>query len=266
MRISSHRLEGEEVRQMDSPNRGGLYEPGNPDTIVIHYTATATAAAAIQILCDPAREVSAHLVIGRDGAITQLLPFDTIGWHAGQSAWGARQGFNHYAIGLEVENAGQLREEEGRYVSTAGQEYPEEEVFWAVHRNQTEATCWHRFTEVQVRAVEEICVRLIQEYGIAHILGHEEIAPDRKIDPGPAFPLDGLRGRLLYPSAAVVGREGVVQSGRLNLRTGPTGRADRVAGFLKQGTRVKVLEEQKQWCRVAVELEGWVWKRGVEEG
>jgi N-acetylmuramoyl-L-alanine amidase len=48
-----------------------------------------------------------------------------------------------------------------------------------------------------MQVVEEICRLLVAEYGIRHILGHEEIAPQRKIDPGPGFPLDELRGRLL---------------------------------------------------------------------
>ena len=59
--------------------------PGLPDTIVIHFTDSASAEEAIHTLCDDQRQnkVSAHLVVARDGVVTQLLPFDIIGWHAG---------------------------------------------------------------------------------------------------------------------------------------------------------------------------------------
>ena len=209
MKIRNHRLEGEGegVEYRESPNQGEPYAEGALDTIIVHYTAGANAESAIRTLSDTERRVSAHLVVGRDGAVTQLVPFDTVAWHAGQSRWGEREGFNQYSIGIEIDNAGQLEEQDGKLVSWFGREYPEEEVVWGVHRNQMQPTPWHRFTEVQVRVVEEICRLLVAEYEIRHILGHEEIAPQRKIDPGPAFPLDELRARLLNGSAAGM-REG----------------------------------------------------------
>ncbi len=204
MNIANHRLEGEGIDYRESPNQGGPYAPGALDTIIIHYTAGANAESAIRTLSDTERKVSAHLVVGRDGSVTQMLPFDTVGWHAGVSTWGDREGFNKYSIGIEIDNAGQLEEKDGQYISWFGQAYPPEEVVRGVHRNQTEPTCWHRFPQEQVRVVEELCRLLIDEYDIRHILGHEEIAPDRKIDPGPAFPLDDFRARLLAPPVALV--------------------------------------------------------------
>ena len=79
MKITNHLLRGDGVTFVSSPNRGGFYEEGALDTIIIHYTASKNAASAIQTLTDVEREVSAHLVIGRDGLITQLLPFNVIG-------------------------------------------------------------------------------------------------------------------------------------------------------------------------------------------
>ncbi|MEC7226472.1 MAG: N-acetylmuramoyl-L-alanine amidase, partial [Candidatus Latescibacterota bacterium] len=181
MNIANHRLEGEGIDYRESPNQGGPYAPGALDTIIIHYTAGANAESAIRTLSDTERKVSAHLVVGRDGSVTQMLPFDTVGWHAGVSTWGDREGFNKYSIGIEIDNAGHLEEKDGQYISWFGQAYPPEEVVRGVHRNQTEPTCWHRFPQEQVRVVEELCRLLIDEYDIRHILGHEEIAPDRKI-------------------------------------------------------------------------------------
>lgn len=259
MKIRNHRLEGDGVEYRGSPNQGGPYAERALDTIIIHYTAGANAESAIRTLSDTERKVSAHLVVGRDGAVTQLVPLDTVAWHAGQSRWGEREGFNQYSIGIEIDNAGQLEERDGRFVSWFGREYPEEEVVWGVHRNQTQSTPWHKFTEVQVQVVEEICRLLVAEYGVRHILGHEEIAPQRKIDPGPGFPLDELRARLLSgPAVGIGAKEGRVRAERLNIRAEAHGKAERVAGFLKGGTKVEILEEKGGWCRVAVKLEGWV--------
>jgi N-acetylmuramoyl-L-alanine amidase len=265
MQIIDHRLQGEGVEYLESPNQGGLYAEGDLDTIIVHYTDGGSVEGAVETLCDSERKVSAHLVIGRDGSVTQLLPFDTIGWHAGKSAWGERQGFNQYSIGFEIENAGQLEERDGRFASWFGREYPADEVVQAVHRHHTRPTYWHRFTQVQIQVVEVLCALLIRHYGICHILGHDEIAPGRKVDPGPAYPLDELRGRLLYRSVVQQENAAVVEANRLNIRSTPQGRAERVAGFLPRGTQVKVLEKSKGWYRVAVELEGWVAGRHVEE-
>ena len=197
MKINNHRLDADRAGHLESPNQGGPYAAGALDTVIIHYTAGATAAEAIDILCDPLREVSAHLVVDHSGALTQLLPFDGIGWHAGQSRWGERESLNRNSVGIEIVNAGQLEARDGYFASWKGDAYHAAEVVEAVHRHQTEPTFWHRFTEAQVDVVESVCALLVREYGIIHILGHDEVAPGRKIDPGPAYPLDLLRARVL---------------------------------------------------------------------
>jgi len=267
--IKNHRLEGVEYRE--SPNQGGVYEEGALDTVVLHYTAGSNAESAIRTLSDAERKVSAHLVVGRDGAITQLLPFNVVGWHAGISKWGERESFNQYSIGIEIDNAGQLEEKDGQYVSWFGRAYPPEEVVRGVHRNQTQPTYWHRYPDEQLQVVEELCALLVAEYDLRHILGHEEIAPDRKIDPGPAFPLDDFRARLLAkPVLAVAESEALstaatVKASRLNLRAEPTAAGEKVAGYLKEGTSVEIVEEKGGWCRVRVGLEGWVSKRYLDK-
>jgi N-acetylmuramoyl-L-alanine amidase len=266
MIIADHYLRGGQVVQRASPNQGGPYQGPYPDTVVIHYTAGANAESAIRTLSDPERRVSAHLVLARDGAVTQLVPFDTIAWHAGQSRWGDREALNQYSIGIEIDNAGQLEEQDGRLVSWFGRDCPEEEVVWGVHRNQTQLSPWHSFTDVQVRVVEQICRLLISAYDIHHILGHEEIAPQRKIDPGPAFPLDTLRGSLLYPADALgAGPRARVTANRLQIRAEPDGKAPRVAGHLLADTELQVLETRGRWCRVSAALEGWVPSTHLEE-
>ncbi len=205
MNVANHRLA--DTAFIESPNQGGPFAPGLPDTIVIHFTSGASAESAVQTLCDRERRVSAHLVVGRDGRVTQLLPFNIVGWHAGRSRWGERTGLNRYSLGIEVDNAGQLWRRDGRYQSWFGQTYPAAEVVRGTHRNQglpgahpdilQPVSYWHRYGQIQLQVVEDTCAALIAAYGIRHLLGHEEIAPDRKVDPGPAFPLDEMRARLL---------------------------------------------------------------------
>ncbi len=206
MQIERHRLQGEAIRHLTSPNQGGPYAVGALDTIIIHYTACRDAQEAIDILCSTERRVSAHLVVGRDGSLTQLLPFDTVGWHAGQSRWGTREHFNQYSLGIEIDNAGQLEEKDGRFFSWWGAEYPSDQVVEGVHRHHTQPTFWHAFPARQIDLVERLCALLTATYPIDHILGHEEIAPQRKIDPGPAFPLDRLRGGLFKSRPVLEGQ------------------------------------------------------------
>ena len=203
LEVDHHRIVGDNTDQHPSPNTGGPFERPNPDTIIIHFTDGHTLEAAIDTLCDVDRKVSAHLVVGRDGALVQLVAFDQIAWHAGQSSWGQRTQFNRYSLGIEVQNAGKLEQRDGRYMSSLGHEYLPQEVCEAVHRNQVEPSLWHNYPAVQLGAVERVCRLLVETYKIHHILGHEEIAPDRKIDPGPAFPLDQLRHHLLYRATPV---------------------------------------------------------------
>ena len=149
-------------------------------------------------VADHIRDTGRPVVLtSRDGTVAQLLPFNVVGWHAGVSAWDGREGLNRHSIGIEIDNAGQLEEKDGRYLSWFGQEYPAEEVVFGVHRNQSQETPWHRFPPAQLELVEALAELLVRHYGMRYVLGHEEIAPGRKIDPGPAFPLDALRARLL---------------------------------------------------------------------
>ena len=180
MEIINHYLCGKHVQQCPSPNQGDLYASPDPDTLIIHYTAGADAESAIRTLCDPHRQVSAHVVVGRDGQITQLVSFQRIAWHAGKSRWGARESFNQHALGIEIDNAGQLEMQDGRYLSWFGREYQQAEVMWGVHRHQTQRTPWHRFPAVQLQGVVCLCRLLVSAYGIRHILGHDEIALVRK--------------------------------------------------------------------------------------
>lgn len=197
MEIRNHFFEDERIPIVSTPNMGGFFPEGLPDTIVLHYTAGSTADSAIRTFVNPSNSVSAHMIVDRDGSVSQLVPFNRIAWHAGRSRFGDRSGLNAYSIGIEMVNAGRLEKGGSDYVSWFGKKIPEEEVIEAVHQNEHKLSYWQRFTRQQLNTVYGLCLMLIDVYPIKYIVGHDEIAPGRKIDPGPAFPMDQFREKLL---------------------------------------------------------------------
>jgi N-acetylmuramoyl-L-alanine amidase len=266
MNISKHKLEGDKITFQQSPNSSGKFSEGLPDTIVIHYTAGASLESSVKTLCDPRSKASAHLVVGRDGSVVQLIPFDNIAWHAGKSSYQGRVGLNKYSIGIEIDNAGRLTKSVKGYTSWFGREYPEAEVIEAVHRNEKTPDYWHRYSEEQIQSSQEICSELIESYPISTIVGHEEISPGRKSDPGPAFPLDKLRERVLIrergvdqePATTAVGQAGLITANKLNIRSAPSLTAETVAPPLPRGIIVDIVGESEGWYQVELKMKGWV--------
>ena len=267
--LSNHWLEGSRVNHLETPNTGG---PIQPHYLVFHYTAGRSAQASVAWLTNPVAKASAHLVVGRDGTITQLAPFTTKTWHAGVSHWDGLTGLNQYAIGIEMDNAGPLTAVGDKLTAWFGKSYPKSQAIFARHKLETESKWWHAFSEKQILIGVELATMLVQYYGLKEILGHDDIAPDRKRDPGPAFPLNHIR-------ALVMGRsqdEGdwyQVMAPALNIRSGPGTTYELVAPPLSQGTKLLVLVKQDRWTKVSVEpsglssgqdLEGWVFNRYIE--
>jgi len=271
MKITKHLLTGNNIEFKQSPNKSGKFNLSLPDTIVIHYTAGRSHQSSVTTLSTPTSKASAHLVIGRDEKITQLIPFDTIAWHAGQSSFDGRVGFNQYSIGIEIDNAGLLTKAGDRYFSWFGKDYPESDVIKAIHRNESIERYWHRYTEWQIEKCQEICQLLIAKYNIKAILGHEEISPKRKIDPGPAFPLDKFREKIFESDRSenseeqiVPFKQGEVTASSLNIRFSPDVESEKVAPALNQGTKLKILDSHDGWYKVRTEIEGWVFAKHVK--
>jgi len=104
--IGDDRLVGAGVSFVETPNQGGDLAPRH---LVFHYTAGKSATSSINWLTNPESKASAHLVLARDGTITQLAPFNIKTWHAGLSYWDGLSGLNGYSIGIEMDNAGPLK-------------------------------------------------------------------------------------------------------------------------------------------------------------
>lgn len=263
-----HQLSDGNIKPKECTKNNEKFKPGFPDSIVIHYTAGSSAESSADFLCRPEIKASAHLVIGRDGTIFQLVSFDTIAWHAGESMYNGRTMLNQYSIGIELDNAGVLQKTGNEYQAWFGTKYPENQVIRATHRNENTPGYWHIFTGEQITACNEICQLLIERYNINTIAGHEEIAPGRKQDPGPAFPLDKLRDQLLEQNRSdepnLINKDGQVTADFLNIREGTSADFEKIAKPLVKNTRVKVIEEHKGWYKVEAKITGWVSKSYIK--
>lgn len=257
-------MEGEPVPslQYQASKNTKPFAGSYPDSIIIHYTAGRDAESSASYLIKPDVQASAHVVIGRDGKIYQLIPFNMISWHAGVSNYAGRKGWNEYSIGIELDNAGPLTKTGNQFISWFGRTYPEHEVLFATHRNENQSRYWHTFSEVQIEACQQLCECLIGHYPIKSILGHEEISAGRKTDPGPAFPLDKLRETLMShnrkDAEVDIPTEGTVIPDKLNIRAGAGDGHPMVAKPLKEGQPVKILDKVNGWYKVKAEIEGWV--------
>lgn len=264
MKIIQHRLHDDAGNPFDfeqSPNAGGVL---TPEYLVIHYTAGSSAGQSIDWFKNPAAKASAHVVIARDGEITQLVPFDRVAWHAGASSWEGRSGLNRYSIGIELDNAGRLQRQGNTWRAWFGREYDEQEVVEAIHKHETSSSGWHTYTEAQIDSTLGLALLLMSEYTLLDIVGHDDIAPKRKSDPGPAFPMDSMRAKLLGRSDDALPL--YTTTVKLNIRSGPGIQYFCIpTGPLPIGTMVEIVSRRADWCFVNVlddagsrNCQGWV--------
>ena len=255
--IFRHRLsadDGTEVPFRRSPNQGGQLRP---QYLLMHYTAGRDADSSIGWLTNHSSNVSAHLVIGRDGSITQLVDFNRQAWHAGSSEWNGLSGLNRHAIGIELDNAGKLQRRGGRWYSWFEQAFEDDDVVEATHKHESIPTGWHAFPARQIEVAMAAAAAIVRHYNLYDVIGHDDVSPHRKVDPGPAFPMLSFRSRIM-------GRQDdedvlFATTTFLNIRMGPGTEFDRLpAGPLPPNTRVLLLSTHATWKFVEVidELEG----------
>ena len=127
--------------------------------IIIHYTGMKNELSALNRLIDHMSKVSAHYFIKKNGEVINLVPDLYEAWHAGKSNWKNIQSLNRYSIGIEIQNSG--------------------------HEN-----FYEKFSKKQINSVKKLLRFLIKRYRVncKNILGHSDIAPNRKKDPGEKFP------------------------------------------------------------------------------
>jgi N-acetylmuramoyl-L-alanine amidase len=166
-----------------SPNHGERKDGRRPDMILLHYTGMPNAAEALERLCSPAGEVSAHYFVHEDGRIVQMVQESRRAWHAGAASWTGETDINSCSIGIEIANPGH------------DYGYPD-------------------FPKRQIAAVTALCRGIQTRYAITpvRVLAHSDVAPSRKQDPGEKFPW-----RTLYDSGVghwvrpmPIGKDGAV--------------------------------------------------------
>jgi N-acetylmuramoyl-L-alanine amidase len=147
------------VDVVPSPNHGERREHARPSLLILHYTGMEDADEALARLCSPQSEVSAHYFVFEDGRIAQCVPEWRRAWHAGVSAWNDMIDVNSHSIGIEIANPGH----EFGYAD---------------------------FPDVQIEAVIALSRDIIDRHRIRaeRVLGHSDVAPARKLDPGEKFP------------------------------------------------------------------------------
>ncbi|MEM9435083.1 MAG: N-acetylmuramoyl-L-alanine amidase [Pseudomonadota bacterium] len=141
-------------RWQPSANFGERRDGAVPKLVVLHYTAMADADAALRVLCDPDSQVSAHYLIAPDGQILHLVEESKRAWHAGAGRWGGCEDVNSNSIGIELSNDG-----------------------------------FSPFSAPQMDALEGLLSGILARWDISAsgVIGHSDMAPGRKIDPGSRF-------------------------------------------------------------------------------
>ena len=148
-------------REEPSPNWDARDE--RISMVVLHYTDMPSCESAVTRLCDPAAKVSAHYVITEEGEVIRLVDEANRAWHAGRSFWRGKSNVNGCSVGIELANPGH--------------------------------TCGYRpFPDAQIDALVPLLHRIVRDYDIprANVVGHSDVAPQRKLDPGELFPWERL--------------------------------------------------------------------------
>ena len=259
MKIKDDRLVGNDgklVPWIASPNVSGKFKGGKPRFLIMHYTAGGNDSGAITTLKNPAKKVSAHFVVGHDGAVTQMVKLDTIAWHAGVSRWKDVNGVNSAGIGIEITNWGKLsRTASGGWVSYTGASVASDRVILAKHKHFPGAVHgWEAFDEAQLAACADVASAVVSHFGMQpwDMVGHDDIAPRRKVDPGPAFDMDQFRARVfgMEDDAWDDTRFRVTSPGGLKMRVG-AGVSETEIKNLADGTDVHLIERRDPWWLVA---------------
>ena len=148
-------------REVPSPNFNDRALPIS--MVVLHYTEMKPVEAALERMCDPAASVSAHYCITEEGEVIRLVPEHARAWHAGASYWRGIPDVNSASIGIELDHPGH-------------------------------GLGYRPFADAQIDALIPLLARIVKQYDIprANVVGHSDVAPMRKIDPGELFPWERL--------------------------------------------------------------------------
>lgn len=166
---------------------------------IAHFTSGASALSSFEFWKTPdAKGAEAHIIIDRDGTIYQIRPFNQQCDHAGRSQWTSPldgkmyNWLNQCSIGVEFANAGDGANQDGTAFSSHKFKCPAG-VVRLRHKFGGPLTYWETYPPAQIAAGTEVFRAIVKRYNLDDLIGHDDIAPDRKNDPGPAFPMAEIR-------------------------------------------------------------------------
>ncbi|MCV6601549.1 MAG: N-acetylmuramoyl-L-alanine amidase, partial [Cohaesibacter sp.] len=198
--IEAHRLihPTKTVPFIASPNQSA---PFAPKGIILHDTAgRLDKGNSVKWFLKEQAKASAHLVLERDGSLTQMVAFDRKAWHAGKSSYQGKSNVNAFAIGIEIVNPGRCEKiQDGAFKPWFDEIYRAEDPALGFAYAQTKEHgkgWWLHYTKQQIQTVTDICLCLRDHYDLQFLTSHYAISPGRKIDPNPFFPLADLQERL----------------------------------------------------------------------
>src|SRR6478752_3027915 len=210
---------------MPSPNHDARGDAAI-DMLVLHYTGMKSAKEALDRLCDPAAKVSAHYTIDEDGTVYSHVPEARRAWHAGVGHWAGASDINARSIGIELVNP--------------GHEFG-----------------YREFPDTQIAALTTLCHSILMRHPIpsARVLGHSDVAPARKDDPGELFPWQRLAkagiGLWPQPLASELGPGDLARYGY-----DPNAPQDKVITGFQRHFRPKKLDGQ--WDDECASLLAWL--------
>lgn len=214
------------VRFVDrpSPNHDARPPGQRVDILLLHYTDMASAEAALERLCDPAAKVSAHYCVDEDGTVYRLVAEDRRAWHAGKACWAGADDINARSIGIELVNPGH--------------------------------SCGYRpFPAAQMAALTALAKDVLARHPIppGRVLGHSDVAPARKRDPGELFDWRALaaEGIGLWPEPAAPA-DPVPDTAEIQARLARFGYAVPRHGRLDRETRAVLTAFQRHFRPAAV--------------
>lgn len=280
IKIDNHRIVTDDgaVPYLASRNKGGKIKA---TAIVVHDTASPlTPGGDIAWLRGgpgQSQNASAHVVIDRFGKITQLIDLNVKGWHAGASKWNGKANCNDFTIGFEIDNPGGPLRKVGEVYkgiatfdprSPAAYGPPELDIGHAKTPQHGDGY-WLAYTDEQIATVVDLCRACVAAYpSIKEIITHWMIAPGRKIDTNPLFPLQAVRDRVFgggkvpakappMPDSSKPDKvappkiilDATVLVNDLNMRREPS-MSGEVMGKLQSGQRIDVQEAHGDWLLI----------------
>jgi len=220
------------LRDRPSPNHDARPAGAVIDMLILHYTGMTSAEAALERLTSPEAKVSAHYLIEEDGRVWRLVAEERRAWHAGVSFWAGRRDINAHSIGIELVNPGHE---------------------WG----------YHAFPVAQMAALEALAQDIMTRHPIRRefVLGHSDVAPQRKEDPGELFDWAWLAraGIGLWPDFATPPRDIPHDAPAAQRRLAEIGYEVPQTGALDEATRAVVSAFQRHFrptrCDGTLDLE-----------